>query len=303
MDFSRRHLLAGMAAGAALRTAARAQGREAAPPKPPRAAPPVCLYSQALIQVGYDELGAVMKSLGVEGCDLAIMPGSHIRAEHFDLDIERAIEAINGAGVNVEVLSTDYTTLNNPTIRTMAGFAGQMGVPLFRAGHWKYLPNEDPELRLGMVQRDVAQLAALARAVNMAVAVQNVPGEVGGAIWDMWMVIRGMDGRTVGLDYDAGYAVAESGAGWDVALRLALPRIKMVTARDFYWSKEGGAWKRVACPLGEGMVEWPKVFAGLARARFLGPVSVAVDYQPADTISAVKRDVAFVRKQVEAAYG
>jgi len=301
MALTRRHLL-GMAAAAASGIAARAQGRRPAEPKT-RVLPPVCLYSQVLIQVGYDELGGVMHSMGVDGCDLAIMPGSHIRPEHFDLDIERAIEAINGAGVDVAVLSTDYTSLDDPTIRTMAGFAGQMGVPLFRAGHWKYPAAGDFEARLGEVQRDLSQLAALARAVNMAVAIQNVPGEFGGAIWDSWLLLRGTDPRTVGYDFDAGYAFEASGPGADLALRLALPRIKMVTARDFFWTREGSAWKRTACPLGEGMVDWPKLFAALARARFTGPISLTLDYRPADRIAAVKRDVAFLRKQLEAAYG
>ena len=301
MDLTRRLLLTGMAAGAAERSA-RTQDRRAELPKP-RTAPSICLYSPALIQVGYEELGPILKTLGVDGCDLALGPAGHVRPEHFDLDFERAIEAINGSGVDVEVLSTEYTSLNDPTIRTMAGFAGQMGVSLFRAGHWKYPPAGDVETRLGEVQRDIAQLAAIARAVNMAVAIQNVPGEVGGAVWDAWIILRGMDVRTVGFDFDVGYAAAESGSGFDVALRLALPRLKMVTVRDFYWSKEGGAWKRVSCPLGEGMVDWPRLFSTLARSRFLGPISVTVDYEPADRIAAVKRDVAFVRKQVEAAYG
>jgi len=303
MDLTRRRLLTGMAtATAAAQTLARSQQPKADLPKP-RTSPPVCLYSPVLIQVGYEELGPILKTLGVDGCDLALGPAGHIKPEHFDLDFERAIEAINGSGVDVEVLSTEYTSLSDPTIRTMAGFAGQMGVKLFRAGHWKYPPSGDIEARLGEAQRDISQLAALARAVNMAVAIQNVPGEVGGAIWDSWLILRGMDARTVGFDFDAGYAAADSGPGADTALRLALPRIKMVTARDFYWSKEGAAWKRVACPLGEGMVDWSKLFTALAGARFFGPISVTVDYHPADTIAAVKRDVAFLRKQLEAAYG
>jgi sugar phosphate isomerase/epimerase len=152
------------------------------------------------------------------------------------------------------------------------------------------------------VQRDLAGLAALARAANMAVALQNVPGEVGGAIWDTRLLIRGLDARLVGYDFDAGYAVEETGRS-GAALRLALPRIKMVTARDFYWNKEGGSWKRVACPLGEGMVDWPALFGALARVRFTGPVSVTVDYQPGDLLEAIRRDVAFVRNQLKAAYG
>jgi len=305
MGFSRRHLLTGATAAAAWRAAA--QSRDAGGPKA-RTTPAICLYSMALIQIGYDELGPLLRSLGVDGCDLAVMPGSHIRPEHFDLDVERAIEAITGAGLDVPVLSTDYTALGREggpgadTTRIMAWFASQMGVPLFRAGHWKYTGGEI-EVRLAEVQRDLAGLAALARAANMTVLIQNVAGEVGGAIWDTHMLIRGMDPRIIGYDYDAGYAVEQAGPGWETAFRLALPRIRMVTARDFYWTKEGRAWKRVACPLGEGMVDWPKLFASLARARFTGPVSVTVDYQPADGPAAIRRDVAFLRKQVEAAYG
>ena len=300
MALSRRHILAGAAAAAAWQARA-AQNREATGPKA-RTKPSICLYSQVLIQIGYDELGGVLRSLGVDGCDLAVMPGSHIRREHFDLDVERAIEAVTGAGVDVPVLTTDYTSLADDTIRTMAGFASQMGVPLFRAGHWKYTGGEI-ETRLAEVQRDLAGLAALARAANMTVLIQNVAGQVGGAIWDAQMLIRGMDPRTVGYDFDAGYAVEQGGPGWETAFRLALPRIRMVTARDFYWAKEAGTWKPAACPLGEGMVDWARLFSGLARARFTGPVSVTVDYPAGDPPAAIQRDVAFLRKQVEAAYG
>ncbi len=301
---TRRQLLAGAAASRALlRTTAAAQSRAGNPPKPPRLAPSICLYSQVLLKIPYDELGPVLKSLEVDGCDLAVFPGSHIRPEHLDLDVERAIEAITGVGLDVPVLTTNYTSLSDNSIRTVAGFASEMGIPLFRAGHWKYPPAAPVETRLAEVQRDMAGLAALARMANMAVAIQNVPGQVGGDIWDTHMLIRGMDARTIGYDYDAGYAAEAGGLSSNVALRLALPRIKMVTARDFYWSREGGAWKRVACPLGEGMVDWPALFKALAGARFAGPVSVTVDYQPADDLGAVRHDVAFLRKQVAAAYG
>ncbi len=301
---TRRQLLAGAAAGRAFlkTTAAAAQSRAENPPKPPRLAPSICLYSQVLLKVPYDELGPVLKSLEVDGCDLAVFPGSHIRAEHLDLDVERAIEAITGVGLDVPVLTTNYTSLSDNSIRTVAGFASEMGIPLFRAGHWKYPPSAPVEARLVEVQRDMGSLAALARMANMAVAIPNVPGEVGGSIWDTYIMIRGMDARTIGYDYDAGYAAEAGGLSSDVALRLALPRIKMVTARDFYWTKESGAWKRVACPLGEGMVDWPTLFKTLAAARFAGPVSVTVDYQPADDLAAVRHDVAFLRKQVAAAY-
>ncbi len=271
----------------------------------PRSTPAVCLYSQVLIKVPYDELGPVLRSLGVDGCDLSVQHGGHVEPEQSAVDLMRAVEAVTGVGLDVPVMTTTYTTVADPTIRNVAAIAGEMGVPLFRAGQWKYTA-ADPEMRLGEVQRDLAGLAALARAVGMAVAVQNVAGEnVGAAIWDINMVVRGMDPATVGYDFDIGYALAEGGMGaWSVALRLARPRLKMVTLRDFTWTKDaGGAWKMSPCPLGEGMVDFPRFFQMLAQARFVGPISLQLDYAPKDELGSLRRDVDFVRKQVKAAYG
>jgi L-ribulose-5-phosphate 3-epimerase len=186
----------------------------------------------------------------------------------------------------------------------VAGVAHEMGVPLLRAGHWTYPPEGEIEARLMEVQRDISSLAALARAAEMTVVLRNIPGEIGGALWDTHMLIRGIDPRLIGYDFDAGNAAGASGPGWDTVLRLVLPRIRMVTARDFYWSKDpAGVWKAMPCPLGEGMVDWRKLFAALARVRFTGPISVPQDYQPKDELGSIRRDVEFLKKQVAAAYG
>jgi sugar phosphate isomerase/epimerase len=84
---------------------------------------------------------------------------------------------------------------------------------------------------------------------------------------------------------------------------MALERIKMVAIKDFYWEKRGGKWKMLMCPLGEGMVDWTKFFSILAAARFMGPTSLHMEYEPADEAAAIATDFAFLRKQVDAAYG
>lgn len=299
MSVTRRQLFAGLAAGA---TAA-AQFRPGNGPKV-RTKPAICLYSQVLIKVPYDELGMVMRGMGVDGCDLTVMPGGHVAPAQSAVDLMRAVEAVTGVGLDVPSITTAYTSLSDPTIRNVLAISGEMGIPVFRAGTWKYGAG-DVEARLLEVQRDLSGLAAIARAVNMSVAIRNVAGDnVGASVWDTHMLIRGTDARTVGFAYDVGDAVAEGGGGsWLTGLRLAAPRIKMVVARDFTWAKDGGAWKRTPCPLGEGMVDWGKLFEALARVRFTGPISMPVDYEPKDEISAIGRDVEFLRKHVAAAYG
>ena len=64
-----------------------------------------------------------------------------------------------------------------------------------------------------------------------------------------------------------------------------------------------GGWKAAPCPLGEGMVDWRQFFTALARVRFVGPITIEVRYEAADELSAFRRDLDFVRKQIAAAYG
>jgi sugar phosphate isomerase/epimerase len=270
-----------------------------------RTRPAVCLYSQAVIKVPYDELGPILQELGVDGCDLTVHPGGHVGLDDPGLHLMRAIEAITGVGLDVLVLSTQFTSLANPVVQTVAAIAAEMGVPLIRTGQWKYGATE-PEARLLEVQRDLSGLAALARAAKLAFAIQNVAGDnVGAALWDLNMAMRGMDPAGIGWDYDIGYATEAGGAGgsWNT-FRLARPRLKMVSVRDFVWGKDAaGAWKPMPCPLGEGMVEFPRLFAALAQGRFLGPISVGLDYSANNDADAIRRDVEFVKKQVAVAYG
>jgi sugar phosphate isomerase/epimerase len=301
MGLTRRQLLAGLAAGA---TAAPAQFRPGNGPKI-RTVPAICLYSQVLIKIGYDELGPVLRSLGLDGCDLSVQPGGHVVPAQAPVDMMRSVEAITGVGLDVPIITTAYTSLADPTARNVLAICGEMGVPLFRTGVWKYGAAE-PEARLAEVQRDIMGLASLSRAVNMGMTIPNVAGEnVGAATWDLNAIIRGIDPRAVGYSFDPGYALEEGGVGGaSVALRLAGPKVKAVTVRDFTWARDGaGAWKPQPCPLGEGMVDWPRFFQTLARLKFVGPVTLPLDYHPQDELGAIRRDAAFVRKQIGAAYG
>jgi sugar phosphate isomerase/epimerase len=178
-----------------------------------------------------------------------------------------------------------------------------MKVPYFKLGYWNYRASDNIEARVAEVRRDVAGLVSLGRAYGMVAGFHNHSGNyVGEAVWDARAVMEGLDPNWIGYYFDPCHAAAEGGeAGWNVALRMALPRIKMVALKDFYWEKANGAWTMRMCPIGEGMVKWHEVFALLASARFAGPLSLHIEYEPAD-MNAIARDLAFVKKQVAAAY-
>jgi L-ribulose-5-phosphate 3-epimerase len=303
MTLSRRQLLA-CAAAAATRPAGGQTPHTANGPKV-RSSPGICVYSQILRKVAYDELGLVLRDMGVDGVNLTVFPGGHVNPANAGLEMFRSVEAITGVGLDVPIVSTQYVNLTDATIRTVLGVCSEMGVPLFRSGTWRYANAPDIEARLNEVQRDVFSLANIARAAKMSVAIQNLTGDyVGAAAWDMNMILRALDPKTAGWDFDIGNATAEGGGGgWAIALRLAAPRLKAVSVRDFYWTKDGAAWKMTPCPLGEGMVDWTAFFSTLARVHFTGPVTIQMDYQPQSLTTALRHDIDFVRKQLNAAYG
>ena len=120
MDMTRRALLAGIAAGMPL---ARGQQAPAKPPAgfrrenaaQPRSTPPICLYTDQLPpEIGYEEMGGMLKTLGFDGADLMVQPGGHIAPEHADLNFERAIESFNGSGIDVFMVSTSFTSPTCP---------------------------------------------------------------------------------------------------------------------------------------------------------------------------------------------
>ncbi len=301
MGLTRRQLLAAAAGGAG-----RAAAQFKAGGAKPRTKPPVCLYSKQLAKVEYDDLGKVLRDLGFDGCDLSVEPGGHVLPEHAQADLVRAVLAVTDVGLDVPMFTTSITSPADPNIRLMVSIGNFMGVPLFRPGVWKYNGASEIEARLAQVQGEIAGLASVGRASAMAMGLRNVAGDnVGSAVWDTNLIIRGLDPQWVGYDFDPGSATAAGGVdGWWLALRLALPRLKMATLNDFNWTKDvSGAWKATPCPLGEGMVDWSRFFATLARVKFTGPLSLEMAYRPAKELDAIGRDLEFVRKQVAAAYG
>jgi sugar phosphate isomerase/epimerase len=117
-------------------------------------------------------------------------------------------------------------------------------------------------------------------------------------------MLRGVDRNYVGYDFDPGCATQSGGpAGALNDLRVVAPRLKAVTVSDAAWTRDGAGWKVAPCPLGEGSVDWGRFFEALARARFTGPITLQMRYNPPNELSAMRKDLEFIRKQIAAAYG
>ena len=285
---TRRNFLATAAAGLAAQTPA------------PRST--VCFFSKHLPELKYDELGKWLRDGGFDGVDLTVRPGGHVLPERAAQDLPRAVGAIRSHGLEVPMITTELTSAADPAARLILGTAARLKIPFFKLGYWRY--GNDVVVDVQKAAADVRALVELAKEYGITAGFHNHPRNVGLAGWDGRQVVENLDPKWIGYYYDASNATEEGAVeGWEVVLKLALPRLKMASFKDFYWEKVKGKWTPVACPLGEGMVNWAKIFPLLAAARFTGPMSIHQEYKPADRIAAARTDLEFVRKHLQAAYG
>ncbi len=258
---------------------------------------PLCFFSKHLPDLPYGELGRRLRDADFDGVDLTVRKGGHVLPERTSQDLPRAVEAIRSQGMEVPMITTELTSADDPTARPVLSTAAGLKIPFFKLGYWRY--GDDPEESVRTAAAQARGLADLARQCGIVAGFHNHARYVGLAGWDGRAVLQGLDPRWIGCYYDGQNAMIEGiTSGWEVVLRLALPRLKMVACKDFYWAKTNGTWGPVECPLGEGMVNWSRIFALLASARFAGPISIHQEYKAADRLAAAHQDLEFVRKLI-----
>src|SRR5579884_516285 len=289
MSFSLRAFLGAAAAGAAALAANGGAGLQ------------WCLFSKPLPDLGYDELGRTVKELGFAGIDLTVRSKGHVLPDRVTEDLPRAIDAFDKHGLRVPMVTTELTSAQDATARNILRTASRLGVTHFKPGYWRY-GTGDVTARVKQVGQDVRGLADLAAEHRIAMGLHNHSGTyVGEAVWDTWEMIRDLDPRWTGFYYDAGHATVEGGlGGHEITLRLALPRLKMVALKDFYWQQEGAQWKTIWCPIGNGAVDWRAFFGAIQKADFHGPVSLHMEYPTDNAIASNRHDIEYVKRQLAA---
>jgi len=65
-------------------------------------------------------------------------------------------------------------------------------------------------------------------------------GLVGAPIWDLHIIMKDIDPKLVGVNYDIGHATIEGGlGGWIASWRVTGAHVRGVAVKDFVWAKDG----------------------------------------------------------------
>ncbi len=243
---------------------------------------PIVLFSKHLAELGWRDLGVAVRQAGFDGVDLTVRPGGHVLPARVSEDLPRAVAAIRDGGSMVAMLTTGLTQPDDPAARATLQGARDAGVPRLKAGYYRYA-FADARNELAVATTAFRALVRMAGESGVMLAYHNHSGDyVGAPVWDALQMIEGQPATATGIYFDVRHATVEGGlGGWRAAVQMAAPHLRMLAIKDFYWEKgANGRWRVVDCPVGDGMVDWKAFGAELRKARFSGPMSVHVEYDP-----------------------
>ncbi len=265
----------------------------------------VCVFSKHLQWLDYEPMAELAAEIGFDGVDLTVRPRGHVLPERVEQDLPRALNAVRKAGLNVNMITTAITDPDDPLTESVLRMASRFSIGYYRMGYIPYDEKAGVAKTLENLKPRMAALAKLNEKYNIHGAYQNHAGtRIGGAVWDIWELIRNLDPQWIGCQYDIRHAVVEGGRSWPVGMKLLMPHIKCMVIKDFFWGQEEGKWRVVDCPVGEGMVDFEAYFKILNQARIDGPFSTHFEYAlPGDDMGVTRRKqatLALMQKDIKA---
>jgi len=289
----RRDFLAGMGAfGATLAAGNTIHAAETAP----AGKRTICVFSKHLQFLDYDRMAEAAAEIGFEGVDLTVRPGGHVLPENVERDLPKAVKAVKAAGLTAPMMATAVTDPADPLTERVLKTAADNGISYYRLGYYEYDETRPIPDVLDEHRRKVEGLAELNAGLGLHGGYQNHAGTgVGSPVWDLWHILRGLDPRWVGVNYDIRHATAEGGNSWVLGLKLISTYIKGIVIKDFKWALIDGKWVIYDVPVGEGMVDFRRYFKLLGGYGFPGLITTHFEYKLEETLestgSAMRADL------------
>jgi sugar phosphate isomerase/epimerase len=242
---------------------------------------PIGLVSRHVQWTPMEDAVAVAKDAGFDEIEWNVRTGGHVDPARVAQDLPKAVELTKKAGLAVRMITTSIQDADSPHVRAILETMAGLGITCYRGGqYFRFDYNKGLWAQLEALKPRVAGLAALNAKYGTQVAyhTHSAPGNIGGNIWDFWEVIKGFDAKRVGLNYDIGHAVARGGNGWVDGAMVTQTHIAALAIKDVLWTKGPRGWRGEFVPVGEGMIDLPRLAGVLDKAGFAGPVNIHYEH-------------------------
>lgn len=239
----------------------------------------VCIFSKHLQFLDYETLGKKVAEMGFDGIDLTVRAGGHVEPATVKVDLPKAVSEIEKGGSKVIMLATTIESAKNPADVNVLKAAAACGIKYYRSAWFKYHVGKLLPESLKLYALQLKDLSELNKKLDIIGCYQNHAGElVGGSLWEVYEILKLVDKKSFGVQYDIRHAMVEGASSWVNGLELIHSQIKTIVVKDYKWEKLDGKWQLVNVPIGEGMVNFKKFFRMLKDYNINVPVSLHCEY-------------------------
>ncbi len=284
MGHTRRRALALLAAGAAMLPARRAWAD--LPSAPGAALPALALVSRHLQWTSADHGLDVARQAGFPAIIWTVRRGAHVEPAAVRTELPRIIRATQAAGLATPMVITGIADAQSEGVEATLATMQSLDIRLYRAAAPRYRYDAPFQPQYDDFRSKLERLAKLNETYGVTAAFHThaYADTIGGSAWDLWMLMRDIDPRFVGINYDIGHVMAKGGAGWRESIRALGPYLHSVSVKDFRWDKLDTVpagqwpWRTRLVPPGEGMVNFGDFFRYLQTSGFGGPLETYYEY-------------------------
>ncbi|WP_282136858.1 sugar phosphate isomerase/epimerase family protein [Seonamhaeicola maritimus] len=259
------------------------------------------IFSKHLQFLNYTDMAHAAVEMGFDGIDLSVRPKGHVLPGRVKDDLPLAISAIKNVGFEPKMMTSGILSTDEPFSRDVLETAAQLGVKFYRLGYYRYPKDKSIPEAISNIANQVKELSILNKEFGIKGAYQNHAGKhVGAAIWEIHKMLKGVENKYMGCQYDIRHATVEGGQSWETGLRLIKPKINTIVLKDFLWVNKNGKWTVQNVPIGKGMVDFKSYFKLLKAYKINVPVSLHCEYDLGGAEHG-KKDIAITQKEVFAA--
>lgn len=240
----------------------------------------LCAFTKCLQFLNFEQIADVLACLEFDGADITVRPDGQIEPANVKAELPKAVKTLQKAGIAVPMMVTAVTDATDPLSIETLKVAADAGIGYYRMGWLAYDFKKTIQQNLDGYKGSFEKLAKLNEKLGIHGGYQNHSGlHVGAPVWDLYGLVKEVDPKYLGVQYDIRHATTEGGYCWLLGMKRVEPWIRSICIKDFVWGKDAkGAWKHQNVLLGEGMVSFDEFLKEYRGLNVEAPVSMHFEY-------------------------
>jgi len=275
---------------------------------------PICAFTKCLQFLNFDQIAEVLARMEFDGADITVRPGGQIEPENVKTELPKAVKALQKSGIGIPMMVTAVTDASDKISIETLKVAADSGIKYYRMGWLSYNFSKTIQQNLDEYKGQLEKLAELNEKIGIHGGYQNHSGvHVGAPVWDLYDLLKDVNPKYLGVQYDIRHATTEAGYSWILGMKRVEPWIRTICIKDFVWGKtDKGDWKHENVMLGEGIVKFDEFLKEYATLKVEAPISIHYEYdlggaetgkkeismQPEKIYNMMKTDLDWLRKSM-----